>query len=42
MSGLALFSLTAKVTHPQLDYDLLKEKMNTLASKLDVNIIIEN
>jgi glycine cleavage system regulatory protein len=42
MSGLALFSLTARVTHPKLDYTLLKEKMGALASKLDVNIIVEN
>ena len=42
MSGLALFSLTAKITHPKLDHALLKKKMNTLASKLDVNIIVEN
>ena len=42
MSGLALFSLTAKITHPKLNYTLLKKKMSTLASKLDVNIIVEN
>ena len=42
MSGLVLFSLTAKITHYKLDHTLLKKKMNTLASKLDVNIIVEN
>ena len=42
MSGLTLFSLTAKISHPELDYDLLKEKMNMLASELDVNITLES
>ena len=42
MSGLALFSLTAKISHPELDYKLLTEKMKSLASELDVNITIED
>ena len=42
MSGLSLFSLEAKISHPQLNYDILKEKMDALASKLDVNIILED
>ena len=41
MSGLALFSLTAKITHPKLDYNILKQKMTKLESNLDVNIILE-
>ena len=41
MSGLALFSLTAKITHPKLDYDILKQKMTELESNLDVNIILK-
>ena len=41
MSGLALFSLTAKITHPKLDYDILRQKMTKLESNLDVNIILE-
>ena len=42
MSGISLFSLVAKVSHAKLDYNILKEKMNNLASELDVNISIEN
>ena len=42
MSGLTLFSLTAKIIHPKLDYDILIQKMNTLSSELDVNIIVED
>ena len=42
MSGLTLFSLTAKISHPELNYNTLKTKMDVLASELDVNIIIEN
>ena len=42
MSGISLFSLVAKVSHTKLDYNILKEKMNNLASELDVNISIEN
>ena len=41
MSGLALFLLTARITHPNLDYDILKQKMAELESNLDVNIILE-
>ena len=41
MSGLNLFSLTAIITHPNLDYDALKKKMDLLALELDVNIVIE-
>ena len=41
MSGLALFSLTAKIKHPELNYEILKKKMDALADELDVNIIIE-
>jgi len=42
MSGLKLFSLIAKISHPKLDYDILKEKMDALASELDVNILLED
>ena len=42
MSGLKLFSLIAKVSHPKLDHNILKEKMDALASELDVNIILED
>ena len=42
MSGLTLFSLTAKINHPKLNYKILKMKMDELATKLDVNIIIED
>ena len=42
MSGLALFSLTAKITRLELDYNILVQKMDALASKLDVNIIVED
>ena len=42
MSGLTLFSLTAKITHLELDYNILVRKMNALASELDVNIIVED
>jgi len=42
MSGLMLFSLTAKISHPALNYNMLKTKMDILAAELDVNIIIEN
>ena len=41
MSGLALFSLTAKIMHPKLNYDILRQKMTELESNLDVNIILE-
>ena len=41
MSGLALFSLIAKISHPKLNYEILKEKMDALASELDVNIILD-
>ena len=41
MSGLALFSLTAKIKHPELNYEILKKKMDALADELEVNIIIE-
>ena len=40
MSGLTLFSLTAKVTHPKLDHNVLKEKMNILAAELNVTITL--
>ena len=42
MSGLTLFSLTAKITHPELDYNMLTQRMDALASELDVNIIVED
>ena len=42
MSGLTLFSLIAKITHPKLDYNVLKEKMDILASELNVTITIED
>ena len=42
MSGVTLFSLTAKITHLELDYNILVQKMNALASELDVNIIVED
>ena len=42
MSGLTLFSLEAKISHPKLDYDILRKKMDNLASKLDVNILLED
>ena len=42
MSGLTLFSLEAKISHPKLNYDILKKKMDNLASKLDINILLED
>ena len=42
MSGLTLFSLIAKIKHPKTDHDTLKNKMDTLSSELDVNIILED
>jgi len=42
MSGLTLFSLTAKVTHPKLDCNILKEKMDVLATELNVSITLED
>ena len=42
MSGATLFSLKAIISHPNLDYNMLNEKMDKLAAKLDVNIIVEN
>ena len=42
MSGLTLFSLIAKIKHPKIDYDILKNKMDTLSSELDVNIVLED
>ena len=42
MSGLTLFSLIAKIKHSKIDYDILKNKMDTLSSELDVNIVLED
>lgn len=42
MSGLTLFSLIAKISHPKLDRKILNEKMNSLAAELDVNIILKD
>ena len=42
MSGLTLFSLKARIKHPELDYNMLIQKMDALASELDVNIIVED
>ena len=42
MSGLTLFSLIAKISHPNLDYKILNETMNELATELDVNIILKD
>jgi len=42
MSGLALFSLIAKISQPELNYEILKEKMAILASELDVNITLKD
>ena len=42
MSGATLFSLIAKISHTELNYEVLSEKMNTLSDELDVNIKIQN
>ena len=42
MSGVGLFSLTAKISYAESNNNLLKEKMNILANELDVNITIED
>ena len=42
MSGLTLFSLIAKISHPKITNDILENKMDALSRELDVNIVLED